>query len=46
MTSNEWARIAVAAYKGHRADRVVAETNNVGVLARVHRRIDGYDHAH
>jgi hypothetical protein len=27
-TPIEWARIAVAAYKGHGADRVVAETNN------------------
>jgi len=28
----EWARIAVAAYRRHRADRIVAETNNGGEM--------------
>jgi predicted phage terminase large subunit-like protein len=28
----EWARIAVAAYRRHRADRIIAETNNGGEM--------------
>lgn len=28
----EWARVAVAAYRQHRADRIVAETNNGGEM--------------
>jgi phage terminase large subunit-like protein len=35
----EWARIAVAAYKGHGADRVVAETNNGGLRALLRRYV-------
>jgi hypothetical protein len=34
-TPIEWARIAVAAYKGHGADRVVAETNNGGGMVHL-----------
>jgi phage terminase large subunit-like protein len=30
----EWARIAVAAYRTHRADRIVAERNNGGDMVR------------
>jgi phage terminase large subunit-like protein len=38
----EWARIAIAAYRTHRADRVVAETNNGGDLVEATlRTVDG-----
>jgi len=30
----EWARIAVSAYKTHRADRIVAERNNGGDMVQ------------
>jgi hypothetical protein len=33
-TPIEWARIAVAAYKAHGADRIVAEVNNGGEMGR------------
>jgi predicted phage terminase large subunit-like protein len=37
----EWARIAVAAYRTHRADRIVAETNNGGdMVAATLRMVD------
>ncbi len=32
MTPTEWAREAVAAYHKHRADRIIAETNNGGEM--------------
>ena len=32
MTPAEWARAAVAAYRAHRADRIVAEVNNGGEM--------------
>jgi len=38
-TPIEWARIAVAAYKGHGADRVVAETNNGGEMVEATLRV-------
>ena len=38
-TPIEWARIAVAAYKGHGADRVVAETNNGGEMVDATLRV-------
>ncbi len=36
---HEWARRAVAAYKGHQADRIVAETNNGGDLVESTLRV-------
>jgi phage terminase large subunit-like protein len=30
---HEWARLAIAAYRTHRADRIVAEVNNGGDMA-------------
>lgn len=37
----EWAKIAIAAYRTHRADRIVAETNNGGdMVAATLRMID------
>jgi phage terminase large subunit-like protein len=35
----EWARVAVEAYRGHRADRVVAEVNNGGDLVEATLRV-------
>lgn len=32
---NEWARVAVAAYHGYKADKIVAEQNNGGDMVRV-----------
>ena len=38
----EWARIAVAAYRTHRADRIVAERNNGGAMVEATiRMVDG-----
>jgi hypothetical protein len=39
-TPIEWARIAVAAYKAHGADRVVAEVNNGGEMVENTLRVD------
>jgi predicted phage terminase large subunit-like protein len=37
----EWAKIAIAAYRAHRADRIVAETNNGGdMVAATLRMVD------
>jgi phage terminase large subunit-like protein len=38
-TPIEWARIAVAAYKSHGADRIVAEVNNGGDLVEAQMRV-------
>jgi hypothetical protein len=38
-TPIEWARIAVAAYKNHGADRIVAEVNNGGDLVEAQMRV-------
>ena len=38
----EWARLAVSAYRRHRADRIVAEVNNGGALVEATlRNVDG-----
>jgi phage terminase large subunit-like protein len=37
----EWAKIAIAAYRAHHADRIVAERNNGGVMVEATiRRVD------
>ncbi|MGH6982079.1 MAG: DNA-packaging protein, partial [Stellaceae bacterium] len=36
---HEWARRAVAAYKGHKADRIVAEANNGGDMVEATLRV-------
>src|ERR1700732_2686030 len=38
-TPIEWARIAVAAYKSHGADRIVAEVNNGGEMVEATLRV-------
>jgi phage terminase large subunit-like protein len=41
MSPNEWAREAIALYRARRADRIVAERNNGGLMvAEVLRSID------
>jgi phage terminase large subunit-like protein/ribosomal protein L37AE/L43A len=43
MTPNEWAQAAVKGFRRHRADRLVAETNNGGDLVEVNvRTVDQY----
>jgi len=43
MEPLEWARVAIAAYRAHHADRIVAEVNNGGdmvenTLRMIYRR--------
>ena len=35
----EWAKIAIAAYRAHRADRIIAERNNGGAMVEATIRI-------